>query len=97
MAPSGTDRRLECDHDFILTGCSRFHTDRTNLCIGVVPITTGESSEILWSGLVGSRHTVNKPVGKGGLRGVWYYILGNVSKEVTFLVHLWRDVLKMNL
>jgi hypothetical protein len=81
------DRRLECDHDFILTSGARFHTDPTNMCSGVVPITTGKSSEILWSWLVGSRR-------KGSLRGVWYHMLGNIAKEVTFLIHLWRNILK---
>jgi hypothetical protein len=84
------DRRLECDNDFILTSGARFHTDPTNMYSGVVPITTGKSSEILWSWLVGSRR-------KGSLRGVWYHMLGTMAKEVTFLIHLWRNILKMYL
>jgi hypothetical protein len=84
------DRRLECDHDFILTSGARFHYDPTNMCSGVVPITTGKSSEILWSWLVGSRR-------EGSLRGFGYHVLGNITKGVTFLIHLWQNILKMYL
>jgi hypothetical protein len=92
-AASEIDRRLECDHDFIMTSDAFFHTDHTNLCIWMVPITTCELSEILWSRLVGNRDTVNKRPGmrKGGLRlrGVRYHMmLGNAAKGVMFLIHL---------
>ena len=93
VASETGDRRLQCDNDFILTS-ALFHTDHTNLRIRMVPITTGESSEILWSRLVGSRDIVNKRMRKGHLRGVWYHMLGNVAKGATFLIHLWRNILK---
>ena len=92
MMASEPNRRLECDHDYILTSGALFHTDHTNLCIRVIPITTGKSSEILWSRLVRSRHTVNKWMRKGSLRRVWHPMLG--AKEVTFLIHLWQTILK---
>jgi len=82
-----TARRLEYDDDFISTSGARFHTDHTNLAIGVVPITTGKLSEILRSLLVGGRDTVIKWMRKSGLRRVWYDMLRNMTREVTFLIH----------
>ena len=32
---------------------------------------------------------------KGCLRRVWYHML--MAKEVTFLIHLWQNILKMYL
>jgi hypothetical protein len=63
----------------------------------VVPITTGKSPEILWSQLVGSRYTVNKLMREGSLRRVWCHMLGEMAKEVTSLIHLWQNILKMYL
>ena len=57
-------------------------------------MTTGKSSEILWSWFVGSRDTVNKWMRKGSLR-VWYHML--MAKEVAFLIHLRQNILKMYL
>jgi len=53
----------------------------------VVPITTGELSEILCSLLVGGRDMVIKWMRKSGLRRVWYDMLRNMTREVTFLIH----------
>lgn len=68
-----------------------FHIDHVNLCIGMVPIPTGELLEIFWSWLVGNRDIVRKRMRKGGLRRVWYHmpVLGNVAKEIISLILLW--------
>ena len=73
----------EYDDYSILTRGARFHADHTNLCIGVMQIMTGESSEIFCSCLVGGRDPVG--VRKGGLnQRVWCIILRNVAEGVTF-------------
>ena len=75
-----TGMQPECDHYFISTRGARFHADHINLCIGVVKITTGESSEIFRSCLVGNRD----PPRKGGLNWVLCIMLRNVAEGVTF-------------
>jgi hypothetical protein len=80
--------RLEYDHHFKSTGRARFHTDHTNLCLGVVQITTGESSEIFCSCLVGSRDPVNKRMRKGSLNTARCIMLRNVVVWVTLYIDL---------
>jgi hypothetical protein len=83
-----TIRGLEYDHDFVSTSGARFHTDHANLAIGVVPITTGKLSEILCSLLIGGKDTVIKWMRKSGLKRICYNMLRNMTREVTFLIHL---------
>jgi hypothetical protein len=60
-------------------------------------MTNGQSSEVLGSMLVGGRDPVNKWIGKGGLRRARCNVLRKVAKNVTFLVHLQRDIMDMYL
>jgi hypothetical protein len=76
--------RLEHDHHFESTGGPRFRADHTNLCIGVLQITTGKLSEIFCSCLVGGRDMVNKRTRKRGLNRAWCIMLWNVVEGVTF-------------
>ena len=76
--------RLEHDHHFISTSSSRFHADYTNLCIGVVQITNGESTEMFCSSLIGSRDPVNKRMRKGAINGALCNMLGNVVERIAF-------------
>jgi hypothetical protein len=85
--------RLEYDHHFELASGARFHADHADPCIRVVQITTGKSSEILCTSLVGSRDPVNKGVRKGVLNRARCIILRSVAKRI----HLWRDVLDIHL
>jgi hypothetical protein len=75
--------RLEYDHHFISTSSAGFHADHPNLCIRVVQIMTGESSEIFCSSLVGRRDPLNKGTGEGGVNRVRCIILRNVAEGVT--------------
>lgn len=88
--------RLEYDHHFESTGRARFHADHTDLCIGVVQISNGESPEIFCSCLVGGRDPVNKWMRKGRLNRARCIMLKNVT-EVTFYIDLWRNILDTRL
>jgi hypothetical protein len=61
------------------------------MCLGVVQITTGESSEIFCPCLVGGRDPVNKRMRKGSLNNLKArcIMLRNVAKWVTFYIDLW--------
>ena len=61
--------RLEDDHYFKSTSGQCLHADDTNLRIGMVHVTTGKSSEIFCSSLVGGRDPANKWVRKAALNG----------------------------
>ena len=83
--------RLEHDRHFNSTGGARFHSDHTNMCIGVVQIVTGKSSKIFCSylgGRVGGRDPMNERIRKGGLNKVWSNVRRNVAKGVMSLIHL---------
>jgi hypothetical protein len=83
--------RLEYDRHFNSTSGGRLHRDHANLCIRVVQIMAGESSEIFYSCLarwVGGRDPMNKRMRKGCLNKVRCNVRRNVAKEVTFLIHL---------
>lgn len=87
-------RCLEYDRHFNSTSGTSFHSDHTNLCIGVVEIMTGESPEISYSCL-GGRGGGRGPMSKlkrmrqGGLDKAWCKVRGNVAKGVImFLIHL---------
>ena len=84
--------RLEYDHHFELTTGGCFHADHPNLCIGLVQITTGESSEIFCSCLVGGRDPVNKRVREGSMNKARCIVLRNVAEGVTFYIDLRRKV-----
>ena len=85
--------RLEYNHHFEPTRGTRFHADHTYLCIGVMQITNGESSEIFCSSWVGGRN----PVRKGGLNKTWCVMLRNVAEGDRFWIHLQRNILEMYL
>jgi hypothetical protein len=68
-------RSFDYDHRFISSGDALFRADETNLTLGVVYISIGESSEILFSRLVGGRDSMDKRIRKGGLRRVWWDLL----------------------
>ena len=75
--------RLKCDHHFKSTSGARFHADHTNMCTGVLQITTGESPQIFSSYLVGDRDPVNKRMREGSLN-IWCIMLRTVVERVTF-------------
>jgi hypothetical protein len=87
--------RLEHDHHFKTTSGTRFHADHTYLCIGVVQITNGESSEIFCPCWVGGRHPVDKRMRKGALNKARCVMLRNIAKGVTFRIHLRQNILEM--
>jgi hypothetical protein len=93
---SGNIRCLQYDHDLKATSGALFRGDHTNLCVRVVQITIGQSSEVVGSRLVGGRDPVNKCMGKGGLRRARCNVLRKVAKEV-MLVHLQRNIMDMYL
>jgi hypothetical protein len=80
--------RLQYDHHLNSATRAYFHGDHTDLCVGVVQITIGESSEIFCSSLVGGRDPVNKWMRKGGMNKARWIVLRNVSEGITFQVHL---------
>jgi hypothetical protein len=75
--------RLEYNHHFKPTSGTRFHADHTYLCIGVMHITNGESSEVFCSCQVGGRG----PERKGA---PWSVMLRNVAEGARdrFWIHL---------
>jgi hypothetical protein len=83
-------RRLEYDCHFNLASSASFHSDHSNLCIGMVQIMTGEPSEIVCSCLrrVWGRDPMNKRIRKGGLNKAWCKVRRNLTKGVVFLIHL---------
>ena len=85
-------RCLEYDRHFNSTSGASFHSDHTNLCIGVVQIMTGESLEIICPCLrrVGGRDPMNKRIRKGSLSKAWCKVRSrrNVAKGVVFLIRL---------
>ena len=89
--------RLEYDHHFESTSCARFHTDHTNLCLGVVQIMTSESSENFFPCLVGGRNPVNKGTRNGSLNRARCTMLRNVFEWVIFYTDLWQNVLDTRL
>jgi hypothetical protein len=96
-APSENITRLEHDHHFKTTSGTRFHTDHAHLCIGVVQITTGESSEIFCSCWIGGGDPVmNKRMRKGRLNKVRCIILRSVAEAegVAFWIYLRRNILE---
>jgi hypothetical protein len=76
--------RLQYDHHLDSTSRAYFYGDHTNLCVGVVQITIGESSEIFCSSLVGGRDPVNKRMRKGSMNKARWIVLRDVSEGVTF-------------
>jgi hypothetical protein len=87
--------RLKYNNHFNSTGGASFHTDHINLCIAVVQITNGKSSEIFCPSLVGDRDPVNKWARKGTLNRALFIMPRNVTEGVTFYIHLRRNVLDM--
>ena len=85
--------RLEHNHHFEPTSRTRFHADHTYLCIGVMQITNGESSEVFCSCLVGGRG----PGRKCTPNKAWCVVLRNVVEGVTFWIHLEKTILGMYL
>ena len=87
---------LEHDHHFKPTSGTHFHADHTYLCIWVVQITTGDSSEIFSPCWIGGRDLVNKRMRKCGLNNVWWIILRSVAEAegVAFWIHLQRNILE---
>jgi hypothetical protein len=85
--------RLEYNHHFEPTGGTRFHADHTYLCIGVMQITNGESSEVFCSCLVWGRG----PERKGAPNKAWCVMLRNVAEGDRFWIHLGRTILEMHL
>jgi hypothetical protein len=83
-------RSLDYDHRFISSVDTLFRADYTNLTLGVVHISIGESSEIHFSALVGGGDPVNKRMSKGGLRRIWCdLVLGK-------MVQLQQNVMNMH-
>ena len=86
-------RRLEYDRHFNSASGASFHSDHTNLCIGMVQIMTSESSKIFYTCLgrrpgFGGRGPMNKRVRRGGLDKAWCVVRRNVAKGAVLLIHL---------
>ena len=84
-------RCLEYDRHFNPTSGASFHSDHINLCIGMVQIVTGESSEIFYSclgGQGGGRDPMDKRMRKGDLDKAWCIVRKNVAKGVMLLIDL---------
>jgi hypothetical protein len=86
--------RLEYDHHFESTSSARSHADHFNLCIGVVQITTGDSSQVLCSCSVWGGHPMNKRIRKDGLDRAWWF---NMLRSVAEGLHLRRNALDIYL
>ena len=99
MIPAASEiRRLEYDRHLNSTSSASFHTDHTDLCIGMVQIMPGELSEIFCSCLgrpVGGRDPMDKRTRKCGLNKARCNVRMSVSKGVMFLVHLQWNFLSM--
>jgi hypothetical protein len=91
--------RLEYDRHFNSTSGASFHSDHTNLGIGMMQIMTGESSKIFYSCLAGrgrGRDPVNKRrMRKVGLDKARCNVRRNVGNGIMFLIYLQRNVLSM--
>ena len=82
-------RRLEYDHHFNSTSSTGFHGGHTDLCIRVVQIMSGKSSETFCSclgGRTGDRDLVNKWMRKGGLNRTWCNVTRDVANGVMYLI-----------
>ena len=92
---SGNIRHLQYDHNFKSTSGALFRANHANQGTGVVQMTIGQSSEVLGSGVIGSRDPVNK--WKGGLRRARCNVLRKIAIGVMFWVHLRRNIMEMYL
>jgi hypothetical protein len=70
-----------------MTSDVRFHADHTNPGVGMMQVTTGESSEILslWTG---NRDPVSKWIRKRGLNRAWCDVVRWVAIKGVFTILL---------
>jgi hypothetical protein len=96
MAPetSASEDVYHFEDDHYLTMASRtwLHGDEINLRSGMAHVANGQTSEILYCWLAKSRDPMSNRVGKGGLGKARWDMLGNVFKNVVFLILLWRNM-----
>ena len=80
--------RFKNNNNFESTCCTWFHPDHIDPRISVAQETTSESSEIVFSWLVGNGDLVNKRRMEGSLSRAWYDMLRGICNKVMFpLLH----------